>query len=56
MYSFHSWVFNSGIDNVCHIRICINHEALSKTLKSMPSLAKHVKAWLIFDLMIGLGH
>ena len=56
MYSFHSWVFNYGIDIVRHIRNHINHEALLNTSKSMPSLAKHIKVWLEFHLIIGLGN
>jgi RNA-directed DNA polymerase len=35
---------------------CINHKALLDKLKTLPNLAKQVKAWLKVDLMTGLGN
>jgi RNA-directed DNA polymerase len=47
------YVLNADISK-CFDRI--NHEALLNKLKTMPSLAKQVKAWLKVDLMTGLGN
>ena len=47
------YVLNADISK-CLDRI--NHEALLDKLKTLPSLAKQVKAWLKADLMTGLGN
>jgi group II intron reverse transcriptase/maturase len=47
------YVLNADISKCFN---CINHEALLNKLKTLPSLAKQVKAWLKADIMTKLGN